>query len=294
MVLASTPDAGNITELAQLADKVMEVATPSVSGITTTTELDQLRQEVAELKTMLKSLQIVNKKPQHGRSPSPAPQRQQMQDVCWYHAKFGEKALKCKPPCSKAGQTPAKLVATGTTSLLLNHLFFITDNNSAHRFLVDTGAKVSVMPPTRTDRKHPQEGCNLLAVNGSSIPTYEKRSLTLNLGLRRVFIVANVQAPILGADFLRHFSLLVYIKHSRLIDTTTQLRVQGMVFQTTFPSPSFLPLQPTNIFTSIIAKYPAVFQPYFNTQPAIHDVTHHIQTSEPPPVAKQDDCLLRS
>ena len=52
MVLASTPDTGNITELAQLADKVMEVATPSVSGITTTTELDQLRQEVAELKTM--------------------------------------------------------------------------------------------------------------------------------------------------------------------------------------------------------------------------------------------------
>ena len=84
MVLASTPDTGNITELAQLADKVMAVATPSVSGVTTTTELDQLRQEVAELKTMLKSLQILNKKPQRGRSPSPAPHRQQMQDVCWY------------------------------------------------------------------------------------------------------------------------------------------------------------------------------------------------------------------
>ena len=82
MVLASTPDTGNITELAQLADKAMEVATPSVSGITTTTELDQLRQEVAELKTMLRSLQTVNKKSQRGRSPSPAPQRQQTQDVC--------------------------------------------------------------------------------------------------------------------------------------------------------------------------------------------------------------------
>ena len=136
---------------------------------------------------MLKSLQIVNKKPQRGRSPSPGPQRQQTQDVCWYHAKFGEKALKCKPPCSKAGQTPAKLVATGTTSLLPSHLFFITDDNSAYRFLVDTGAEVSVLPPTHTDRKHPQEGFNLLAVNGSSIPTYGKRSLTLNLGLRRVF-----------------------------------------------------------------------------------------------------------
>ena len=200
--------------------------------------------------------------------------------------------------CSKAGQTPAKLVATGTTSLLPSHLFFITDNNSAYRFLVDTGAEVSVLRPTRTDRKHPQEGCNLLAVNGSSIPTYGKRSLTLNLGLRRVFrwifIVANVQAPILGADFPHYFSLLVDIKHSHLIDTTTQLRVQGIASQTTSPSPSFLPLQPTNIFTSIIAKYPAVFQPHFNIQPVVHDVTHHIQTSGLLPVPKQDDCLLRS
>ena len=76
------------------------------------------------------------------------------------------------------------------------------------------------------------------------------------------------------------------IKHSRLNDTTTQLRVQGMASQTTSPSPSFLPLQPTNIFTSIIAKYPAVFQPHFNIQPAVHDVTHHIQTSGPPTCAK--------
>ena len=98
--------------------------------------------------------------------------------------------------------------------------------------------------------------------------------------------MANVQAPILGADFLRHFSLLVDIKHSRLIDTTTQLRVQGMASQTTSPSTSFLPLQPTNIFTSIIAKYPAVFQPHFNIQPVLHDVTHHIQTSGPPTCAK--------
>ena len=129
--------------------------------------------------------------------------------------------------------------------LLPSQLFFITDNNSAYNFLVDTGAEVSVLPATCTDRKHPQDGCNLLEVNGSSIIVYGKRLLTLNLGLRRIFrwifIVANVQAPILGADFLCHFSLLVNIKHSHLIDATTQLRVQGVVSQATSPSPSFLP-----------------------------------------------------
>ena len=85
MVLASTPDTGNITELAQLVDKVMEVAAPTVSGINTHTELEQLRQEVAELKTMMQTLQVASKPPRR-RSRSPAPHRQP-QDLCWYHAK---------------------------------------------------------------------------------------------------------------------------------------------------------------------------------------------------------------
>ena len=61
-----------------------------------------------------------------------------------------------------------------------------------------------------------------------------------------------MQSPILGADFLCHYSLLVDIKHSRLVDAITQLRVQGIISQVTSPSPSLLPPQPTNIFTSII------------------------------------------
>jgi len=42
VVLASTPDAGSLENLAQLVDKVMEVAVPSISRITATTELEQL------------------------------------------------------------------------------------------------------------------------------------------------------------------------------------------------------------------------------------------------------------
>ncbi len=43
-----------------------------------------------------------------------------------------------------------------------------------------------------------------------------------HLGLRRkfqwVFVEAAVQQPILGADFLKHFNLLVDLKHKQLID----------------------------------------------------------------------------
>ena len=52
--------------------------------------------------------------------------------------------------------------------------------------------------------------CNL---PGAAIATYGIQSLTFNLGLRRtfhwVFLVADVTTPIIGADFLRHFDLLV-------------------------------------------------------------------------------------
>ena len=100
MVLASTPDNGNLEELTQLADKIVEVATPSVSSVNTDTEFRQLRQEVSELKLMIQAIKQPRRQ-SHGRSPSPAPQRQS-QDICWYHEKFGDNARKCKPPCAKS------------------------------------------------------------------------------------------------------------------------------------------------------------------------------------------------
>ena len=34
------------------------------------------------------------------------------------------------------------------------------------------------------------------------------------------FTIADVSQPLLGADFLRHFELMVDIKHQKLIDST--------------------------------------------------------------------------
>ena len=154
-------------------------------------------------------------------------------------------------------------MATGVTGQILSRLFYIMDKLSGCRLLVDTGAEVSVLPPSFSERKQRQEGCNLLAVNGSPIETFGNRSLTLDLGLRRtfrwVFIIANVQSPILGADFLRHYSLLVDMKHNRLVDAITQLRVQGITSQESSPSPTIYQPIATNPFSAIVAEYPTVF-----------------------------------
>lgn len=61
----------------------------------------------------------------------------------------------------------------------------IRDRISGIRFLVDTGADVSVLPSVYQRRKH-KSNYTLYAANGSAIATYGQRLLRLDLGLRRV------------------------------------------------------------------------------------------------------------
>ena len=107
MVLASTPDQASLENLAQLADKIVEVATPSVSTVSAShlsDEFERLRAEVTSLRKVVESLPLTTNKRDHsrgrsrGRSPSPHPPRDPK--FCWYHTKFGEEARKCSSPCS--------------------------------------------------------------------------------------------------------------------------------------------------------------------------------------------------
>ena len=56
MVLASVLDTGSLADMTQLADKIMEVVTPS-AVVSTTSELEHLRKKVAKLKSLLQGLQ---------------------------------------------------------------------------------------------------------------------------------------------------------------------------------------------------------------------------------------------
>ena len=113
-------------------------------------------------------------------------------------------------------------------------LFYVTDCTSGLHFLVDTGAEVSIIPASVSDRTHHRNNFTLQAVN-NTIATYGNRLLTQNIGLRCafqwVFIIADVKNPIIGADFLHTYSILVDIAHNRLVDSLTQLQVQGIAIQ---------------------------------------------------------------
>lgn len=110
--------------------------------------------------------------------------------------------------------------------MALCDLLFVKDTNNSINFLIDTGASVSLLPPT--PGIHNIQPKKLIAANGSKINTYGERLLTLNIGLRRNFrwnfIIADVKYAIIGLDFLTHHNINVSTRKGLLIDGETKLK----------------------------------------------------------------------
>ena len=72
------------------------------------------------------------------------------------------------------------------------------------------------------------------------------------------------------------------MSHNRLLDSLTQLKVQGIVTQESSPSPTLPTAQSTNEFAAILSNFPDVTKPHHGNYPIKHDITHHIATIGPP------------
>ena len=101
-------------------------------------------------------------------------------------------------------------------------------------FLVDTGANISVVPRSVVKNNSVSASKYILyAANGTEIKTYGEKTLELDLNLRRSFkwnfVVCEVKQPIIGADFLKYFKLMVDLDDKILVDKITNLKVQGII-----------------------------------------------------------------
>lgn len=184
-----------------------------------------------------------------------------------------------------AGKRDEGSLAAATDSQASDsRLFYITDATSGQRFLVDTGAEVSVLPANSCDRTQAPL-CHLQAINKSSIPVYRKKSLMVNIGLRRafrwIFLVANVSHAILGADFLSHFGLLVDMARKRILDATTGLSVIGKS-SPVHPFAFTLLCDLPSPYRELLNEFPSLTAPPDWTKPVKHDVVHQIITTGPP------------
>lgn len=166
---------------------------------------------------------------------------------------------------------------------------FVTDRTTQKRFLVDTGADLCVYPRTYLPEPRTRSTYELTAANGTVIHTYGTVDLTLNLGLRRVFtwsfVVADISKPIIGADFLAHFGLLVDIGRRRLLDQVTQLTSTGEV--TEYNGPSIKTIAGSTPYHDLLQQYPEITRPRGAPSEVLHSTRHHIVTTPGPPVAQR-------
>lgn len=90
---------------------------------------------------------------------------------------------------------------------------YITEKSSKRDFLIDTGADISVIPPSSKEKRFAPCQFQLFAANGTQIKTYGSKKVNLDLGLQHpiswIFIIADVQSPIIGSDLLTHHDLLI-------------------------------------------------------------------------------------
>ena len=166
-----------------------------------------------------------------------------------------------------------------------SRLFYVVDRDSGTRFLIDTGAQVSVIRPRPEDLRS-ASSVNLVAANQTPIKTYGERSLTLNLGLRRsftwVFIIADLPQSIIGIDFLQHFNLMVDPSGYRLVDRLTTLTTTGRPTTESSLSPVLLQPAGNTRFEAILADFPGLYRPPAVLPPVTTEVVHHISTRGPP------------
>ncbi|GFX86195.1 gag-pol polyprotein [Trichonephila clavipes] len=146
---------------------------------------------------------------------------------------------------------------------------FLLDRKSGQKFLIDSGSEICVISPSPTMNKSPQSNFSLFAANNTKIPAYGMVRKELNLGLRRpfiwTFIIADVSSPIIGADFLKHFNLLIDLKKKK---------------------PSILTVDANISFKNILSEYPDLSNPSLISKSASHGTVHHIITTGPPVTAR--------
>lgn len=171
-----------------------------------------------------------------------------------------------------------------------NSRLHIFDKSTRQHYLIDTGADISVIPVPTASKLIPT-GLQLSAANSSIINTYGNKILTLDLGLRRnfqwQFLIADVEKPILGADFLFHYKLIVDLAERILIDPLTNLTSNGNLFKG--PSTTLSVLIKPSInedIQKLLREFQNITIDSGLAKPVKHLITHQIKTTGHPIFSK--------
>lgn len=181
-------------------------------------------------------------------------------------------------------RTPAGLMSAINPAVMVGQLFFVTDFLSNTRFLIDSGSQVSIIAVNQLfANTHRQTKFSLLSVSGNIIPTYGATDLTVDLGINALctwrFILAQVNHSIIGADFLRHYHLIIDMHNNRISQDTLPTHTMSLHAQLPHKiSPS--------TFDILLQNFPNLTNEFLTSTPLKHQVTHAIETTASPVFAK--------
>lgn len=94
--------------------------------------------------------------------------------------------------------------------------------------------------------------------------------------------MADVDRPIIGADFMAFYGLLVDCRNQRLLDSVTSLHSPATL--TTCNPPSIKAISGTSEYHQLLARYPALTKPSGVHREIKHNTVHYIRTTPGPPV----------
>ncbi|XP_078482738.1 uncharacterized protein LOC144743274 [Ciona intestinalis] len=155
--------------------------------------------------------------------------------LCFYHKRFGRNAIRCAQPCAwqqkrPSSHTPCELPTrqrtryadsyARNTNRRVNSHFFVFDSRNNINFLVDTNSAVSVIPPLNNKTSLFHANPPISALTDTNIKAYGCQHMSVSLAgcgtFQWKFHIANVRHPILGLDFLDHFSVSIDIANRRI------------------------------------------------------------------------------
>jgi hypothetical protein len=185
------------------------------------------------------------------------------------------------------GKLPSRPSLANLAAGSKDRLLYVHDRKSGRRFLIDTGAQVSVLPASSHDSRYGTRGLPLVAANGTTIKSYGTRTVQLQIGSQLYewpFVLAEISKPIIGADFLRSFALLVDLRGSRLIDGNTFASIPTTASMEWAPHIRHVSAAAVsdNVFARLLAERPALTTPTFSHASPKHGVEHYIPTTGPP------------
>ncbi|GBP35667.1 hypothetical protein EVAR_74992_1 [Eumeta japonica] len=203
--------------LAHLADRVHDIAPPSLQVASTSTvsdhacTLENLTSETAELRRQMRQLTTHSYRQLRPKSRG--------------HPQGG----------SRSKRKTHRTVANGDRRLPQHTWSPVCDRTLHQNAIARRHRKQALRFPTlgratATYKDYLSIEC-CKRNNYKYLRLRQPTTTTLNLSLRRAyswrFVVADVTKPIIGADFLQFYNLMVDIRNRRLIDNTTTLSTSG-------------------------------------------------------------------